>query len=44
MPYKGFELALYIGDYPFDKAKRGFERPILQKWEMEKKILSDLPS
>ena len=44
MSYNGIELALYIGDYPFDKAKRGFERPILPKWKMEKKILTDLPS
>jgi len=29
MSYNGIELTLYISDYVFDKAKRGFERPIL---------------
>ena len=24
MSYNGLEIAIYVGDYPFDKAKRGF--------------------
>ena len=42
--YNVLEFAIYVGDYPFDKAKRGFQRHHLLTWKLEKKILSDLPS
>ena len=38
MFHKGQELAMYIGNKPFQEAKRGFERPRLPKWKMEKAI------
>ena len=38
------DLADYIGDYPFEMAKTGFEKQYLPKWKMEKKIVMDLPS
>ena len=43
MFHKGQELAMYIGDKPFQEAKRGFERPRLPKWKMEKAIYEDIP-
>ena len=42
MSYNALEHAINVVDYPFDKTKRGFERPHLPTWKMEKKILSDL--
>ena len=35
MSYKGMDLTDYIGDYPFDKARLGFENQLLPKWKME---------
>lgn len=43
MFHKGQELAMYIGNKPFQEAKRGFERPRLPKWKMEKAIYEDIP-
>ena len=43
MSYNGLEIAIYVGDYPFNKAKRVFEITDLPAWKMEKEILSDLP-
>ena len=36
--YKGIDLGLYFGDYPFGVAKRGFEPPTLPQRLMEKVI------
>jgi len=44
MSYKGMDLADYIGDYPFDQAKLGFENQLLPKWKMEKPIRSAMPA
>ena len=38
------DLEDYIGDYPFEMVKTGFDKQYLPKWKMEKKIVMDLPS
>ena len=43
MSYKGIDLEMYIVENPFSYAKRGFERPVLPKWLMEKPITTDVP-
>ena len=43
MSHKGIDLAVYIGENSFSYAKRGFERPVLPKWLMEKPITTDIP-
>ena len=43
MKHKETDLAVYIGEYKFSYAKRGFERPALPKWLMEKPITTDIP-
>ena len=42
MSHKEQDLATYIGEYPFEKARGGFEPPRLPHWQMEKAIKSDL--
>ena len=42
MTHKGQDLAIYSGDYPFEKARGGFEPPRLPHWQMEKAIKNDL--
>lgn len=42
MSHKGQDLATYIGEYPFEKARGGFEPPRLPHWQMEKAIKNDL--
>ena len=42
MQHKGQDLAMYIGDLPFEEAKRFFEPPILPKWQLDKKVKSDI--
>ena len=44
MSYMKLDLADYIGDYPFEMAKMGFEKQYLPKWKMKKKIGMDLLS
>jgi hypothetical protein len=44
MFYKGMDLAVYIGNYPLDKAKSGFENQLLSKWKMEKPIRNSMPA
>ena len=44
MSYKGMDLTDYIEDYPFDKARLGFENQLLPKWKMEKPIRSGMPA
>ena len=44
MSYKGMDLIDYIGDYPFYKARLGFENQLLSKWKMEKPIRSWMPA
>ena len=44
MSYKGMDLTDYIGDYPFDKARLGFENQLLPKWKMEKPIRRGMPA
>ena len=44
MSYKGMDLTDYIGDYPFYKARLGFENQLLSKWKMEKPIRSWMPA
>ena len=39
MSYMKMDLADYIGDYPFEMAKTGFEKQYLPKWKMKKKIV-----
>jgi hypothetical protein len=43
MNHKGTDLAVYIGEYKFSYAKRGFESSLLPKWLMEKPITTDIP-
>ena len=43
MNHKGTDLVVYIGKYKYLYAKRGFERPVLPKWLMEKPITVDIP-
>ena len=33
---------MYIGDLPFENARRGFDPPRLPKWKMEKAIHEDI--
>lgn len=40
--HKGQDLAVYIGDLPFENARRGFDPPRLPKWKMEKAIHEDI--
>ena len=42
MSHKGQDLATYIGEYPFEKARGGFKPPRLPHWQMEKAIKNDL--
>ena len=42
MSHKGQDLAVYIGEKPFELAKMGFEPPRLPKWKLDKAILSDI--
>ena len=40
--HKGQDQAMYIGDLPFENARRWFDPPRLSKWKMEKAIHEDI--